>query len=129
MASSFTVELEDALLDHILGNQAMPTFTSPRIILTSVHGGRTAQGQEVTVTGGYTGYKVIDFANSSNGNTSNSVKVSWDNMPECIVAGYEIWSSDGTLRMIAVGLSGGPKVLAASSSVIINIGKIALFCT
>jgi hypothetical protein len=129
VASTFTVEMENAILDHTNGVSSMPAFGSPRVLLTSVHGGRDAPGQQLTIASGYSGPISVSFEPAYWGESVNSTSAAWDNMPECTVAGYEIWSSDLSLRMWAVSLTGGPKLLKAGSSVIINSGKITLYCT
>jgi hypothetical protein len=131
MADNLPDAIENILLDALLRGGAVTglgTTTTIKAKLMTANGTDSANGTEVSNSGGYTtGGATITFGSAAaSGSISNTVAVTWTNMPAVTVVGVELWST-GTPARLWYGALTGSKVVASGDTFEFAIGAVT--CT
>lgn len=103
MAGNLTDTAETLVLDALLGTTAWAPTTPLKLKLMTVQGTDSAAGTEVVNSGGSTyGSQTITFAGTTTGTgtTSNSNAITFANMPNVTVVGFEIWDTNATAKRL-----------------------------
>lgn len=129
MADNLPDAIENALLNLLLRGTALTVTTPMKARLMTANGSDSANGTELGTSGGYTaGGATITFGSvAASGSISNTVAVTWTNMPATTVVGLEIWDSTGTPVRIWWGALASSKTVASGDTFEFAIG--AVVCT
>jgi hypothetical protein len=84
----------------------------------TANGSDSANGTELGTSGGYTalGATITFGSAAASGSISNTVAVTWTNMPATTVVGLEIWDSTGTPVRIWWGALAASKTVASGDT-------------
>lgn len=129
MADNLPDAIENALLNLLLRGTALTVTTPMKARLMTANGSDSANGTELGTSGGYTALgATITFGSvAASGSISNTVAVTWTNMPATTIVGLEIWDSTGTPVRIWWGALAASKTVASGDTFEFAIG--AVVCT
>jgi hypothetical protein len=131
MADNLPDVVENILLDALLRGGAVTglgTTTTIKAKLMTANGSDSAAGTELGTSGGYTaGGATITFGSAAaSGSISNTVAVTWTNMPATTIVGLELWSTGSAIRLWYGALSAS-KTTASGDTFEFAIGAVT--CT
>jgi len=129
MADNLPDAIENALLNLLLRGTALTVTTPIKARLMTANGSDSANGTELGTSGGYTaGGATITFGSAASGGTiSNTVAVTWTNMPATTIVGLELWDSTGTPVRLWWGALASSKTVASGDTFEFAIGAVT--CT
>lgn len=110
--AAFSNFLETSIINSTLRGVAWPTITAP--IMVSLHTGDPGEdGTANEVVGGSYARQNATFDAPTDGATSNSATIRFDDMPAVTVTHVAIWDSSGTPQCLYVGALSASKTLTA----------------
>lgn len=129
MADNLPDAIENAVLNLLLRGTSLTVTTPMKARLMTANGSDSSNGTELGTSGGYTaGGATITFGSAaSGGSISNTVAVTWTNMPATTIVGLEIWDSTGTPVRIWWGALASSKTVASGDTFEFAIGAVT--CT
>lgn len=118
MADNLPDAIENAVLNLLLRGTALTITTPMKARLMTANGSDSANGTELGTSGGYTaGGATITFGSAASaGSISNTVAVTWTNMPATTIVGLEIWDSTGSPVRIWWGALASSKTVASGDT-------------
>ncbi len=130
MANNLDSTHANNLIDGSLGTAAFVATTAPiHCRLMTANGTATANGTELSTSGGYTsgtGAPTLTFASAASEATSSNTAVTVTNMPATTVTGIELWDSAGTPKRKWQGALAAPKTTNSGDTFSIASGALAL---
>lgn len=126
MADNLPDQIENQLLDALVGTAAYSVTTPIKLALVTANGNDATAGTEVT-GGGYA-RQTIAFGSASAGQIANNAVINFTNMPTATVVGIELYDSAATPKRLAYGplsvsksVTTGDTLQFAASSVTLNL--------
>lgn len=118
MADNLPDAIENSVLNLLLRGTSLTITTPMKARLMTANGTDSSNGTELGTSGGYTaGGATITFGSAaSGGSISNTVAVTWTNMPATTIVGLEIWDSTGTPVRIWWGALASSKTTASGDT-------------
>lgn len=117
------------VIDASLGTAAFVATTGPlRCRLMTANGTATANGTELTTSGGYTsgaGAPTVTFAAAAGGSAVSNSAVTVTNMPAATIVGVELWDSAGTPVRKWWGALSASKTTNAGDTFTITAGSLS----
>jgi hypothetical protein len=117
------------VIDASLGTAAFVATTGPlRCRLMTANGTATANGTELTTSGGYTsgaGAPTVTFAAAAGGSAASNSAVTVTNMPAATIVGVELWDSAGTPVRKWWGALSASKTTNAGDTFTITAGSLS----
>jgi hypothetical protein len=131
MADNLPDAVENILLDALLRGGAITGLGTTSLIkarLMTANGTDSAAGTELGTSGGYTalGATITFGSAAASGSISNTVAVTWTNMPATTVVGVELWST-GTPARLWYGPLSASKTVASGDTFEFAISSVT--CT
>jgi hypothetical protein len=120
--------IANAVCTALTGGTALSVTAPVKLRLIATNGSQTSAGTEITAGGGYTAGGLTTastWATASGGAISNSVALTWTNMPAATIVGVELWDSAGTPKRIAWG-SITTKTTSSGDTLTFAIGSLTL---
>lgn len=116
------------LLDASFGTAAYTAPTTPmKMALVTVLGTATAAGTEVT--GGSYARQTLTMGSSSAGSNSNTVALTYSNMPAVTVVGVDVYDSNATPRRGWFGPLAASRTTLAGDTLTFAIGGVTASLT
>lgn len=116
------------IIDASLGTASFVATTAPiRSRYMTANGSATANGTELTTSGGYTsgtGAPSLTFAAASAASAASNSAVTTTNMPATTVVGVELWDSAGTPKRKWWGALTASKTTNAGDTFTIPSGSL-----
>lgn len=126
MADNLPDTIENLLLTWLFTSSAATRPTTPlRLRLMTANGSDSANGTELSTSGGYTaGGATITFGAAASGQIANSADVSWTNMPAATIVGVEIWDTAGSPVRLAYGALAASKTTSSGDTFTVSTGAL-----
>lgn len=130
MADNLPDVVENILLDALLRGGAITglgttTTIKGKLLVSGTTPTDTTAGSELGTSGGYTaGGATVTFGSAAaSGTISNTVAVTWTNMPVATITGLELWSTGSAIRLW-YGALAASKTTASGDTFEFAIGDI-----
>lgn len=124
MADNLPDQIENQLLDALVGAASYTVTTPIKLALVTANGSDSAAGTEVT--GGSYARQTIAWTAASSGEIHNSAVINFTGMPAATVVGIEVYDSAGTPKRLAYGALTSSKTTASGDTLQFDISSISL---
>jgi len=124
MADNLPDQIENQLLDALVGAASYTVTTPIKLALVTANGSDSAAGTEVT--GGSYARQTIAWTAASSGEIHNSAVINFTDMPAATVVGIEVYDSAGTPKRLAYGALTSSKTTASGDTLQFAISSISL---
>lgn len=124
MADNLPDQIENQLLDALVGAASYTVTTPIKLALVTANGSDSAAGTEVT--GGSYARQTIAWTAASSGEIHNSAVINFTGMPAATVVGIEVYDSAGTPKRLAYGALTSSKTTASGDTLQFAASSISL---
>ena len=124
MADNLPDQIENQLLDALVGAASYSVTTPIKLALVTANGSDSAAGTEVT--GGSYARQTISWSAASSGEIHNDAVINFTGMPTATVVGIEVYDSAGTPKRLAYGALTSTKSVSSGDTLQFAISSISL---
>jgi hypothetical protein len=125
--TKLTNYLENKLVDHVLRNTS---YTPPATLYVALHTADPTEAGNVSevTTGTYATYarKALTVGAPTNGVSTNSADLTWDNTPVITISHVSIWDSLTSGNPLFYGALSASKTMASGDTFKIPIGSLTV---
>ena len=124
MADNLPDQIENQLLDALVGAASYSVTTPIKLALVTANGSDSAAGTEVT--GGSYARQTISWSAAASGEIHNDAVINFTGMPTATVVGIEVYDSAGTPKRLAYGALTSTKSVSSGDTLQFAISSISL---
>lgn len=124
MADNLPNQIENQLLDALVGAASYTVTTPIKLALVTANGSDSAAGTEVT--GGSYARQSITWSAAASGEIHNDTTINFTNMPTCTVVGIEVYDSNATPKRLAYGALTASKSVSSGDTLQFAASSISL---